>query len=201
MTALVSQHYDGLSVRVLLVEDSQIVTTSLGRLLRSQGFQLVIARCMAEALHLSKWTWFPAAVIDVGLPDGSGVELARQLLDDGSVHEVVFHTGEGESEAESVRATRLGQVVVKGSPPMVLFRALATATGRNSLPAFRNSQGPVRGRKQRPATTLRGANVALSKGSPPTRRISRRPRSPSLSAMHRRSHPLPPSSAPPGRFS
>jgi two-component system OmpR family response regulator len=66
-------------VRVLLVEDSERVRSAVAGTLRAAGFDVAEAGDCAAARSLLSSSAFDAAVVDVGLPDGSGVSLCREL--------------------------------------------------------------------------------------------------------------------------
>jgi DNA-binding NarL/FixJ family response regulator len=55
---------------------------------------------------------FDCGIFDVELPDGSGVDLAAELLQEKRVQRVVFFTATGE-ESLCERASRLGEVFRK----------------------------------------------------------------------------------------
>jgi DNA-binding NarL/FixJ family response regulator len=67
-------------IRLLLVDDHEIVRRGLSELLESQGDLQVVAQAgsLAEALDIDL-EQLDVAVLDVRLPDGSGVDLCRTL--------------------------------------------------------------------------------------------------------------------------
>lgn len=65
--------------RVLLVDDNQDHIELLADLLRIRGYEVIEARDASEALRLISGHKPNACVIDIGLPDMSGYELARKL--------------------------------------------------------------------------------------------------------------------------
>jgi two-component system OmpR family response regulator len=70
-------------MRVLLAEDSERVRDSVGAALREAAFQVVAADSCARARVLLEQRSFDAAVLDIGLPDGSGVDLCREIRQSG----------------------------------------------------------------------------------------------------------------------
>jgi hypothetical protein len=64
---------------VLLVEDHTDTREVLKRLLASFGFLVTAAGSVREALELSRRHRFSLLVSDIGLPDGSGMEIIRHL--------------------------------------------------------------------------------------------------------------------------
>src|SRR5207248_1273469 len=67
------------AVRILLVEDNGDTLRVLTRLLRSRGYKVSAAESMAAALAEAAREPFDVLVSDIGLPDGSGLELMRTL--------------------------------------------------------------------------------------------------------------------------
>lgn len=64
---------------VLIVEDEQIIRTSLGEFLTEEGYDVVTAGNVAAALQHARQRDFQVAVCDVQLPDGDGLALLRRL--------------------------------------------------------------------------------------------------------------------------
>jgi DNA-binding response OmpR family regulator len=58
--------------RVLVVEDDPAIAGPLAEFLAAEGFSVASARSQAEALALLEAEPFDIALVDVGLPDGSG---------------------------------------------------------------------------------------------------------------------------------
>jgi CheY-like chemotaxis protein len=65
--------------RILLVEDHVDTRKVMSRLLASFGFVVLAAGTVREALHLAERENVDLLVSDIGLPDGSGMDLMRQL--------------------------------------------------------------------------------------------------------------------------
>jgi len=67
------------SVRVLLVDDHPDTLRVLKRLLEAAGFTVICATGMESALSLAAAHPIDVMVSDLGLPDGSGLELIRRI--------------------------------------------------------------------------------------------------------------------------
>jgi signal transduction histidine kinase/response regulator RpfG family c-di-GMP phosphodiesterase len=67
------------SLRILLVEDHEDTNRSLTQLLRRRGYEVQPAHDLQGALQLADREEFDVLVSDIGLPDGTGVELIQQL--------------------------------------------------------------------------------------------------------------------------
>ena len=64
---------------ILLVEDHRDTLRSLKLLLTRLGHRVLCAENMTEALRISEAQQFDLLLSDIGLPDGSGLELIRQI--------------------------------------------------------------------------------------------------------------------------
>ena len=64
---------------ILIVEDEDIIRTTLAEYLQTEGFAVTMASRVAEALEEAKKQDFDVAICDVQLPDGDGVHLLRRL--------------------------------------------------------------------------------------------------------------------------
>lgn len=68
-------------IQVLLVEDDADLRASLGEYLNLSGFDVTDAETLAQARHWLAGHHCDLVVIDRGLPDGDGLELAEVLRD------------------------------------------------------------------------------------------------------------------------
>jgi PAS domain S-box-containing protein len=64
-------------LHILLVEDSKDSLDVLTRLLRRRGHKVAPARCVAEALEVAGSDSFDLLISDLGLPDGSGIDVIQ----------------------------------------------------------------------------------------------------------------------------
>jgi signal transduction histidine kinase len=73
------------SVRLLLVEDHEDTNRSLTRMLRRRGYEVHPANDIRSALDIATSKPFDVLVSDIGLPDGSGIDLLKALRAKGEV--------------------------------------------------------------------------------------------------------------------
>jgi DNA-binding response OmpR family regulator len=66
-------------LRVLLIDDDEDGLELLGEVLRNAGFEVRVASAANEALRVLETFQPEVAIIDIGLPDLDGYELARQI--------------------------------------------------------------------------------------------------------------------------
>lgn len=64
---------------ILLVEDDQMIALALRIRLVAQGYSVVLADSVARALEALDNMIPRAAVLDINLPDGNGIELMVQI--------------------------------------------------------------------------------------------------------------------------
>jgi PAS domain S-box-containing protein len=78
---LESDPADSSHVRILFVEDHADTARVLGRILKNAGFEVSHAASLAKARELAAGRRFDLVISDLGLPDGSGLDLMRGLRD------------------------------------------------------------------------------------------------------------------------
>jgi DNA-binding response OmpR family regulator len=69
----------------LCVDDHADTRTLLAYMLSTAGYRVVVAGTVAEALTLAGRMSYDLFMLDVRLPDGSGIELCKQLSKASSV--------------------------------------------------------------------------------------------------------------------
>lgn len=113
---------------VLLVDDDDTFRDRLSRALQSRGYAVRTAADYAAALELARREPPELAVVDLRLPDHSGLELVRDLMQLDAGIRIVMLTGYG-SIATAVDAVRLGalQYVTKPIDANELVAAFARA--------------------------------------------------------------------------
>jgi two-component system alkaline phosphatase synthesis response regulator PhoP len=95
------------ATRLLLLEDERNVAATLMERFGAAGFQVTRADSLASARRAIAGQRFHLALLDVGLPDGSGFELARQLRTDAPATAIVFLTAHADAE-DRIRGLELG---------------------------------------------------------------------------------------------
>jgi two-component system, OmpR family, alkaline phosphatase synthesis response regulator PhoP len=101
--------------RLLLVEDERNVAETLMERLRAEGFQVQRADSAASARRAIAEMEFELALLDVGLPDGNGFELARAVREHAPGTAIVFLTAHAAPE-DRVRGLELGADDYIGKP-------------------------------------------------------------------------------------
>ncbi|MBI1374764.1 MAG: response regulator [Phycisphaera sp.] len=94
---------------VYLVDDEPAVLRALDRLLRAEGFGVVPYDSPQEFLEKYDARATGCVVLDLSMPQMTGLDLQRELADQGSVLAIIFLTGRGDIRS-SVEAMRAGAV-------------------------------------------------------------------------------------------
>lgn len=81
--------------------------------LQEFGYRVATAGTVAEALDLAKEFRFDLCILDVKLPDGSGIELCRQLRDLQRNVPVAYYSAYVDPEAEKEALSACGDVYLK----------------------------------------------------------------------------------------
>jgi PAS domain S-box-containing protein len=66
-------------INILLVEDHKDSAEVMSRLLRAKGYSVETCSTVAEALKIASERHFNLILSDIGLPDGNGIDLIRQI--------------------------------------------------------------------------------------------------------------------------
>jgi DNA-binding response OmpR family regulator len=78
---------------ILVVEDDDATRTFLADNLTADGYDLLVADCAADGLRRLEHGFPDLAIVDVGLPDRSGLDLVRAVRDaDGAMTRIVAGT-------------------------------------------------------------------------------------------------------------
>jgi len=78
------------SADILLVEDHEDTARALRRMLENAGYQVGYASTLASARDLAAKRRFQLVISDLGLPDGSGLDLMNQLRHSGQVNGIAL---------------------------------------------------------------------------------------------------------------
>jgi signal transduction histidine kinase/DNA-binding response OmpR family regulator/CHASE3 domain sensor protein len=104
--------------RVLVVEDDPLLRESTARLLSTDGVETVTAGTAAEALELVRSSTFDCMVLDLELPDRSGLELLEEMArgEQYSFPPVIVYTGRSLSHKQVHELEKLARsIIIKGA--------------------------------------------------------------------------------------
>jgi two-component system KDP operon response regulator KdpE len=115
---------------VLVVDDERQILRALKVILREAGYDVIEAATMEEALDRAAVRPPDAAIVDLMLPDGSGVELSRRLREWTSMPILVLSAvGEEDAKVEALEAGA-DDYVTKPFGPRELVARLGAAMRR-----------------------------------------------------------------------
>ncbi|CAD6876916.1 response regulator [Methylomonas fluvii] len=154
--------------RILIVEDEPTIADTLIYVLNSSGYQTEHVGLLQTALSRLQTDSFSLAILDVGLPDGNGFDLCRQIRRFSDIP-VIFLTAHGD-EIDRIVGLEIGadDYVTKPFSPRevaarvgVILRRLGTADVVNQALKFPGAVIPAEAGIQRDnwAPTYAGATI------------------------------------------
>ena len=114
--------------RILYVDDDQDLRLMMLLLLEQSGYGVMTASNAGEALHLARSIPFDLYILDLVLPDKSGVELCRELqeLHPGAL--VFYYTGYANDPAHRELLTNCGGAVLQKPVDLADLREVIAST-------------------------------------------------------------------------
>jgi two-component system OmpR family response regulator len=102
-------------MRILLIEDDERLTSTLSDSLRSEGYAVDVAPTAEDGHWMATEIPFDAIILDVGLPDGDGIDLCAALRDAGVWSPILVLTAHAEID-QRVRGLDSGADDYLGKP-------------------------------------------------------------------------------------
>ena len=127
---------------ILLVEDEESITTPLAEALERDGFCAEVAHTVAEGLAKGRSSRPDLVLLDIGLPDGSGLDVCRELRASSNVP-IIILSARGD-EADRVVGLELGadDYVVKPFSAREVIARIRAVLRRTAAPA-QAAEGPI----------------------------------------------------------
>jgi DNA-binding response OmpR family regulator len=85
-------------MRLLIIEDNQRLCQAVAESLRGQGFAVDTAASATDGLRIWRAADYDAAVLDLMLPDGNGLDALKEMRDRGNTTPVLILTALGSIE-------------------------------------------------------------------------------------------------------
>ena len=116
--------------RVLVVEDSALITSALRIVLESNGYEVTIARTAAEAIDAASEIRPDVMLLDLTLPDRDGLSVLNDLALRGASLPVTFAITGDDDDVTRARCIAAGctDVLLKPVPIRDLLRIIAERT-------------------------------------------------------------------------
>jgi PAS domain S-box-containing protein len=122
--------------RLLIADDNRDAATTLGALLELSGYSVTTVFCGQDALTAAAALKPDAFLLDIGMPDMSGYDLARRIRHEawGRNAYLVALTGWGQAhDKEAARAAGFDEHLTKPIDPTILEAMLSRALSPGSL--------------------------------------------------------------------
>ena len=147
---------------LLLVEDDAVIVSTLSDFLRSEGFSVSVAGGQRQAMAQLAAGHIQLALLDVGLPDGSGFALCSAIKAQYNIP-VIFLTAL-DDEISTVTGLDLGgdDYIAKPFRPRELVSRIRGVLRRSASAPPQLTLGPVRVDPVRCTATLAGKPLTLS---------------------------------------
>ena len=116
---------------ILLVEDSALVVDALRLLFESAGHRVTTAGSVAETLTIARRDQPDVMLLDLGLPDGDGLDALEQLNREGAAPAATFALTGTESPEVDARCKAAGcrETLLKPVSPRVLLSKIEAVSG------------------------------------------------------------------------
>jgi len=148
-------------IPLLLVDDEEAFRTFVGKELAHAGYRVSTARNLTEARKILRERAFPLALLDLRMPDGSGLDLLAEIKESAPATEVVMLTGHA-SVPDAIRAMKSGALDFLTKPfkfeelEAVLEKALRVQTLERTNTALERDV-----ERMRPSDGFIGRNAAV----------------------------------------
>lgn len=117
-------------MKILVVEDNRATRELLERSLEEEGHDVAVAADVATGTALALAGAFELAIVDVTLPDGSGLDLCRTVRGQGRRLPILFLTARGEVEDRIAGLDAGGDDYLRKPFALAELRARIRALGR-----------------------------------------------------------------------
>lgn len=120
-------------MKVLIIEDDQTLASNLEQLLSNDAFAVDTAHSKESGLGALEVNEYDCIILDLGLPDGNGFELLKQLRQTGNTTPTIIVTARGET-SDKIKGLDLGadDYVAKPFNTNELIARIRSVIRRNS---------------------------------------------------------------------
>ena len=130
-------------LHILLVEDHPVTAKMMGMVLTADGHTVEMAGDVAAALQLANQNAFDLLLSDLGLPDGSGYDLIRQLRQRGHKFPCIALSGYGQGEdIQRSREAGFAAHLTKPASRRAVMEAVALVTGAEAPDSNQRNAAP-----------------------------------------------------------
>jgi two-component system, NtrC family, response regulator PilR len=104
---------DGPKVQILHVDDDPDIRLLMAGSLAEFGYVVATAGTVAEALQLAKELTFNLCILDIRLPDGTGIELCQQLRKLQPGVPIVYYSAYADDSAQKEALSTCGDAFLR----------------------------------------------------------------------------------------
>ncbi len=119
---------------ILVVEDEPLTAEVLAALLRQEGYQVCVGRTGADALQLAREHKPEVVILDIGLPDLSGVEVCRRLREFSAAEILILSARRQEADKVVGLDAGADDYITKPYSPAELLARVRAALRRRCRP-------------------------------------------------------------------
>lgn len=129
-----------MSELILIVDDEKNITKSLSLLLKNEGYEIVTYNNSTDALEYYKKTIPDLAILDIKMPEMSGIELINKMKMINPEISVIFLTSKNE-EQDEIEGLSLGadDYITKPFSQKILISRIKTILRRKKKPKTDNN--------------------------------------------------------------
>jgi DNA-binding response OmpR family regulator len=119
--------------RILHVDDDPDIRLMISASLHEFGYEVATAGTKAEALELAKELEFDLSILDVRLPDGTGIELCQEILELHPEMPILYYSAYASDEEQEAALSVAGDAYLKKPvSATVLEQTVAELLNRNA---------------------------------------------------------------------
>jgi DNA-binding NtrC family response regulator len=142
------------ALRVLIVEDDEALREILSEELSNRGYEVAAAESVAAGIERVGADDFDVAVLDLMLPDGSGMDVLKHITEDGLTTEAIILTGYA-TVATAIEAMKLGAYDYLTKPtPMEELNVLVEKAGEKARLRRENAALKIQVERLRPISGI-----------------------------------------------
>jgi DNA-binding NtrC family response regulator len=150
-----------LPLRLLVLEDDASLAEAVCEAMRERGHAPLAARSVGEALQLLERQEFEVALLDLVLPDGSGLDVLRRMVEEALPTEAIVLTGHATVDT-ALHAMRLGAYDYQAKPARIEeLEVLVEKAADKARLRQENAALRLRLDRQEPTPVLVAADAAM----------------------------------------
>ena len=151
--------------KILIVEDDQLLNRTLAYNLTSDGYEVISVFNFDSAVRKLRENEFDVALLDINLPDGSGLDLCEEIRNRGQHTYIIFITA-NDKESDMLKGYEVGgaDYVTKPFGMMELVSRIRAVLRRTSKKEEDDTYvlGEIRMDRKKHEVTVAGEPVALT---------------------------------------